>query len=115
MSMSETEIRQLLGYACANDGRKWSEGLLLAWQVALQDASDPQECLLAMRAHYQERPGVWLEPGHILERIRIKQRAAAERKHEKELHEQLPPLEHERSHQAYLAALAEYRRARYGE
>ena len=68
--MNPSEAAQLLGLAAAIDNRKASEIAAIEWANELPDLS-LTECIAALRKFRRTRPGVWLEPGHIRELVKI--------------------------------------------
>lgn len=50
------------------------------WQAVIGD-DDKQLALRAVRDHLAECPGVWLEPGHVHQRVRAYRRDVADKEH----------------------------------
>jgi hypothetical protein len=77
VEMIEEEAFQLLTLASARDNRTVSQSIAKVWagdlaRVSLDDAT------AALTLHYQERPDVWLLPGHVIAAAR-RVRATRER------------------------------------
>ncbi|NII42132.1 hypothetical protein E9228_002790 [Curtobacterium flaccumfaciens] len=85
--MNKTEVSKLLTVASAIDHRTIDPAIVNAWHMVVGDVPfDAAE--RALTAHRRNRPGVYLEPGHIIEQWRI------ERAKERELRgpHPAPPL-----------------------
>lgn len=68
--MRASDAAVLLGAAAAIDNRVVSDTTAKEWGRALAGLG-PDECLAALRTFRRTRPGVYLEPGHIRELVRI--------------------------------------------
>ena len=68
--MDKRETEQLLIQASAIDSRRVVEPAVIAWQAILSDITyaDAQRALVQ---HRRDQPGVYLEPGHIVQQVRI--------------------------------------------
>lgn len=67
--MIEPEAFQLLTLASARDNRAVTPEVAAVWAEDLHDVS-AEEGRDALRAHYREKPDVWLMPGHIVEQVK---------------------------------------------
>jgi hypothetical protein len=63
------EVAQVLAKAAAFDRRTVGRADVAVWAEAIGHL-DLAEALDAVTEHYQAHPGVWLEPGHVLEIVR---------------------------------------------
>jgi len=63
--MTEEEAFKLLMECSARDNRQVSRPHAVVWAEDLHDIPF-QDAREAARAHYREKPGVWLLPGHII-------------------------------------------------
>jgi hypothetical protein len=77
--MKTQEIIELLGVIAVVDKRTVGEADVIAWETIIGDLP-AGDALLAVRDHFRERPGVWLEPGHIVQRVRAVRRDRLERR-----------------------------------
>lgn len=71
--MNRNEVIDVLSAIAANDRRTVGEADVVIWQGVIGDL--PRD--LALRAvveHIRECPGVWLEPGHVYQRVRAMMR-----------------------------------------
>jgi hypothetical protein len=68
--MDKRETEQLLIQASAIDSRRVIEPVVIAWQAILADITyaDAQRALVQ---HRRDHPSVYLEPGHIVQQVRI--------------------------------------------
>ena len=70
--MNYTEVGTLLGRVKLGDNREIDEkGLMIEDWFQTIGHLPYDECLAAVVLHRQEKPGVWLEPGHIIAGVRI--------------------------------------------
>lgn len=76
--MTRDEVIDLLAIVQAVDGRDVSTPDIAIWLQILGDQTR-DACTDAVMAHRREQPGVWLEPGHILGRVKAKQRDRLDR------------------------------------
>lgn len=76
--MNRNDVIDVLSVVAAATRRSVGETDVDVWQAVIGDLSKDQ-CLLAVRDHLRERPGVWLEPGHIVERVKAKRRDELDR------------------------------------
>ena len=67
--MQEREAYALLVLAAARDNRQVSAEVARVWASDLAGV-DPRDAADAMQAHYREKSGVWLMPGHILDQVK---------------------------------------------
>lgn len=67
--MIEPEAFQLLTLASARDNRSVTPEVAAVWADDLHDVT-AEEGREALRAHYREKPDVWLMPGHIVEQAK---------------------------------------------
>lgn len=77
--MNTQEIIELLGVIAVVDKRTVGEADVIAWQTIVGDLPKG-DALRAVRDHFRERPGVWLEPGYIVQRVRAMRRDRLERR-----------------------------------
>ena len=67
--MNRDEVIDDLTAVAANDRRTVGDADVVVWQGVIGDL--PADLALkAVVAHIRERPGVWLEPGHVYQRAR---------------------------------------------
>lgn len=71
--MNRNDTIDVLTMVAALDRRTVGETDITAWGTVLGDI-DPREAAEAIIAHFRECPGIWLEPGHIVERVRAARR-----------------------------------------
>jgi hypothetical protein len=72
------DVIDLLTIVSVGDKRTVGEADVVHWQKLIGQL-DKDECADAIMAHRAEKPGVWLEPGHIFVRVKAKQRDRLER------------------------------------
>lgn len=88
--MDTREVHRLLVQASAIDGRIVTDLAVGAWVDTRGIASvDLDEAIAALNMHRAEKPGVWLEPGHILANVR---RVREER--DRDARRRRPAIEH---------------------
>lgn len=76
--MNRDDIIDLLTAIAAGDRRTVGNADVEFWQAIVSDV--PKDLALeAVRNHFRERPGVWLEPGHIVQGARDIQRERLQR------------------------------------
>src|SRR6476620_11382432 len=76
--MNRDDVIDVLTAVAAADRRTVGEADVDVWQAVIGDL--PKDLALqAVRDHLREKPGVWLEPGHIYERVRAIRRDQLER------------------------------------
>ncbi|WP_120338105.1 hypothetical protein [Cryobacterium soli] len=77
--MNYEQVGALLGRVKLGDNREIDDkGLMIEDWFQTIGHLPFDECLAAVVLHRQERPGVWLEPGHIIAGVRVL-RAKSER------------------------------------
>lgn len=104
--LEDDAVRRLFAYAVANDNRDVSDAALIVWSDHAADGRWTEaEALAVMRAHYRDKPGEWLMPGHITAGI-MKLRNAAHDQVELERQRVVDPdaAEKVRKHAAEIAA-----------
>jgi hypothetical protein len=67
--MDADDIRDLIAVVQAVDNREGSDADVIVWLHMLGHL-DKDDCAEAIMWHRAEKPGVWLEPGHVLQRVR---------------------------------------------
>lgn len=67
--MNRNDMIDLLTAIAAGDRRQIGEADIAAWTPVIGELGR-DECLAAVVVHRRERPGVWLEPGHLLAIVR---------------------------------------------
>jgi len=67
--MDRDDILDLLAIIAAGDNRTVGETDVTIWG-AMIGGLPKDDCLAAVEAHRKEQPGVWLEPGHVVQRVR---------------------------------------------
>jgi hypothetical protein len=67
--MDRDEIIDLLTIVQASDQRTVGDPEIKVWHELL-GRYDRDDCVDAIMWHRRERPGVWLEPGHVVARVR---------------------------------------------
>jgi hypothetical protein len=90
--VNRNDVIDVLSVVAAATRRSVGETDVDVWQAVIGDLSKDQ-CLLAVRDHLRERPGVWLEPGHIVERVKAKRRDELDRESDEERDERQQALE----------------------
>lgn len=80
--MNRDDVIDVLSVVAAATRRTVGEMDVEIWGAVIGHL-DKQQALKAVQDHLREKPGVWLEPGHIAERVRIYARDAAEKSHTK--------------------------------
>lgn len=76
--MNRDEMVDVLTAIAVGDRRTVGRTDVDFWWTVIGDL--PKDLALrAVREHFRERPGVWLEPGHIMERVRAIRREELER------------------------------------
>ena len=76
--MDRDIVVNLLTIAQANDHRTFGVVDIELWCRVLGNITET-EAVDAILAHLKERPGVWLEPGHVVERVKAARRDAYQR------------------------------------
>jgi hypothetical protein len=77
--MNEREVAQVLAKIQLGDNRQADRLVLAYWVESIGDL-DFTDSMEAVRLHRRERPGVWLEPGHVVagaRRARMERERAA--------------------------------------
>ena len=72
--MLRSQVARLLAKATVVDNRTVDEFTVEAWHEILHDV-DYDDAMTALTDHRRNKPGVWLEPGHIIEGVRVLRRA----------------------------------------
>jgi hypothetical protein len=67
--MKHSEVSDLLGIVAANDRRTLGDADVLLWGEALKDI-DAQDAAAAVMHHITNKPGEWLTPAHVVQRVR---------------------------------------------
>lgn len=76
--MNRDDVIDVLSVVAAATRRTVGETDVDIWQAVIGDL--PKEIALrAVRDHLREKPGIWLEPGHIYERVRAIRRDQLDR------------------------------------
>ena len=89
--MEEREAYALLVLAAARDNRQVSPEVARVWAADL-DGIDPMDATEALKRHYREQPGVWMQPGHIVQGVRVIRKA---REREARVRKALTPAQEE--------------------
>lgn len=76
--MNRNDVIDVLSVVAAATRRSVGETDVEIWLGVIGDLDKP-DALQAVRDHLHDRPGVWLEPGHIVERVRAARRDRLER------------------------------------
>lgn len=76
--MDRDDVLNLLAIIASVDRRTVGEVEAEEW-LRLIGKYDESDCLEAVEAHRREQPGVWLEPGHVVQRVRAMRRDRYER------------------------------------
>lgn len=76
--MNKQDIIDVLTAVRAGDNRTVGQGDVEMWHLVIGKLNKDQ-ALQAVIEHRQERPGTWLEPGHILQIVRNHQRDTTQR------------------------------------
>jgi hypothetical protein len=76
--MDRDDVLDLLAIIASTDRRTVGEGELVTWTELIGDLPK-DDCLASIMAHRREQPGVWLEPGHIVQRVKAIARDRYER------------------------------------
>lgn len=71
--MNHDDVIDVLSTIAAVDRRTVGEADVMLWTEIL-DTIPKDLALQAVIAHFREKPGVWLEPGHIYTRVKAMQR-----------------------------------------
>lgn len=69
--MNRGDVVDILTAVAATDHRTVGEWDVAMWEKILAPY-DRHAALEAVVEHFEEQPGVWLEPGHVVRRIRVK-------------------------------------------
>lgn len=78
--MNRNDVVDVLSVVAAATRRTVGEMDVQIWGAVIGDL-DKQQAIKAVEDHLREKPGVWLEPGHIAERVKVYRRDALEREH----------------------------------
>jgi hypothetical protein len=76
--MNRNDVIDLLSAIAAADRRTVGKADVEVWQQVIGELPKGL-AIQAMRDHWREEPGVWLEPGHIFQRVRAFMRDHLER------------------------------------
>ena len=76
--MNRNDVIDVLSVVAAATRRTIGEADVEIWQGVIGD-DDKQLALKAVRDHLRDQPGVWLEPGHVHQRVRAMVRDQLER------------------------------------
>lgn len=76
--MDIEDVIDLLTIVAVGDKRTVGQSDAIQWHRIIGHLNR-DECTEAIEAHRREQPGVWLEPGHILGRVKAKQRDRLDR------------------------------------
>lgn len=76
--MNPEQVIDLLAIVQAGDNRTVGKNDVILWSQVLSGC-DPDDCAEAIVAHRRERPGVWIEPGHVVAGARVVRRERYER------------------------------------
>lgn len=76
--MDRDTILDLLALVAAADHRTVGEPDFLLWKATIGHL-DVADCIDAIQAFRRDQPGSWLEPGHVLARVRMKTRDRLDR------------------------------------
>jgi len=68
--MDKREAEKLMILASAIDSRKITDAAVTVWQMVLADVNY-SDAEVAYINHRRNEPGVYLEPGHILQQIKM--------------------------------------------
>ena len=71
--MNGEELGKVVAEVQVGDNRKVDEVVLKAWRASIGHLLF-EDAVEGVRLHRVERPGVWLEPGHVIANVRIIQR-----------------------------------------
>lgn len=82
--MNRNEVIDLLTAVAAHDRRTVGQSDVDVWLTTIGDLPYPR-CLMALAAQIRECPGVWIEPGHIAQRVIAERKAEREKEHTREL------------------------------
>lgn len=82
--MNRNEVVDLLSTVAAHDRRTVGQVDVDVWNTTIGDLP-LGACLRALAAQIRECPGVWIEPGHIAQRVIAERRAEREKEHTREL------------------------------
>lgn len=76
--MNRDDVIDVLSVVAAATRRTVGETDVDVWQAVIGDLRK-DHALRGVRDHLREKPGVWLEPGHIVERVRARRRDELDR------------------------------------
>lgn len=71
--MNRNDVIDVLSVVAAATRRTVGQADVTVWESVIGNLNRSQ-ALRAVRDHLRERPGVWLEPGHVYERVRAMRR-----------------------------------------
>jgi hypothetical protein len=79
--MNRNDIIDVLTAVAAGDRRTVGQADVDMWSAVVSDDTrvTKDEALVAVVEHFRECPGVWLEPGHVVQRVRAARRDRLER------------------------------------
>lgn len=78
--MNRDDVIDVLSVVAAATRRTVGEMDVQIWGAVIGDL-DKHQAIKAVEDHLREKPGVWLEPGHIAERVKACRREAADKAH----------------------------------
>lgn len=84
--MNLDEAEQLLIRASTIDNRNVTDLMIMAWQQVLSDVAYG-DAVVGLTEHRRNRAGVYLEPGHILDQVKL---AVAKRRELYGIHPKAP-------------------------
>lgn len=91
--MTRDDVIDILTAVSAGDRRTVGQSDVEVWQAIIGEL--PKDfALQAVRDHMRDRPGVWLEPGHVYQRARALRRDELDRASPPEITSQNPGAEH---------------------
>lgn len=117
--MNRNDVIDVLTAVSAADRRTLGQADVDVWEAVIGDL--PKDLALrAVRDHLREKPGIWLEPGHIYERVRAIKRdqLARESREEREARQaqleakSIEPIRRLAEHLALDVGLKYHRRGR---
>lgn len=78
--MNRNDVIDVLTAVAASDNRTVGDTDVDVWQAIIGDLPrDP--AIQAVLDHRREQPGIWIEPGHVYQRVKTARREELEREH----------------------------------